>query len=198
MAQRDTNGAFCRENNHPGIGACCRHLCAADASRFRAAGRPEGTAACSPHPLRATQVAVAEIPAGICETECYMFIQRQPEETLRPDQVRTMATGLYHLANIDGISDEEKRLIQDFLKDGNVDLDVENLASLPFSLDEILYSLDTIFLRKTFVRACVLLAKVDGRVSAEEMAELRRIAQAVGIDEPFDSLVADLDNKRLE
>jgi uncharacterized membrane protein YebE (DUF533 family) len=109
-----------------------------------------------------------------------------------------MATGLYHLANIDGISDEEKRLIQDFLKDGNVDLDVENLASLPFSLDEILYSLDTIFLRKTFVRACVLLAKVDGRVSAEEMAELRRIAQAVGIDEPFDSLVADLDNKRLE
>jgi uncharacterized tellurite resistance protein B-like protein len=126
-----------------------------------------------------------------------MIIQRQAESELRPDQVRTMAHALYHLANVDGVSESELEIIRSFLKDGGLDLDPEALSKIPFSLEGLLHSLDTMFLRKTFLRICVLLAKADGTVSAEELAELRRLSQALGIDEPFDHLVEDLEGKSL-
>jgi len=121
-----------------------------------------------------------------------MIIQREQSNHLRPDQVRAMAQGLYWLAQIDGVTEQERDLIQAFLKDGGLELKVESLAALPFSLEGLLFSLDTIFLRRTFLRSCVLLARADGTVTAQEMAELRRLAQALGIDEPLDSLVSDL------
>ena len=38
-----------------------------------------------------------------------------------------------------------------------------------------MHSLDTMFLRKTFLRICMLLARVDGEISPQEQAELRRM-----------------------
>ncbi|MDQ7785092.1 MAG: hypothetical protein RDU20_19560 [Desulfomonilaceae bacterium] len=127
-----------------------------------------------------------------------MQMQREGTSELRPDQVRAMAHGLYYLAGIDGITQREKDLIKSFLADGNVDLELDKLAELPFSLEELLFSLDTMFLRKTFIKVSVLLAKVDGHISAEELAELRRLAQALEIDEPLESLELDLEGKTLE
>jgi tellurite resistance protein len=43
-----------------------------------------------------------------------------------------------------------------------------------------------------------LMARADGTVSSQEMAELRRLAQAMDIDEPLDSLMADVDDKSVE
>jgi len=126
-----------------------------------------------------------------------MIIQRQAGKELRPDQVRAMAHGLYAFAQIDGLTETEKDLIQSFMRDGDVDLDFDKLATIPFSLDSLLYSLDTIFLRKTFLRICVLLAKADGAMSPEETEELRRISQAMGIGEPLEDLTADLTEKSL-
>lgn len=126
-----------------------------------------------------------------------MIIQRTTEDTIRPDQVRAMAHGLYYFAGIEGITEKEQELIVSFLKEGGVDLDLESLAKIPFSLEEILYSLDTVFLRKTFLKVCVLMAQADGTVSDAEMGELRRVAQALGIDEPLDSLMAELEGTSL-
>jgi DnaJ-domain-containing protein 1 len=127
-----------------------------------------------------------------------MIIQRRSEGDIRPDQVRAMAHGLHHLAAVDGIAERERELIREFLKDGGVDLDVESLAKIPFSLDELLYSLDTVFLRKTFLKVCVLMARADGTVTDEELAELRRISQAMGIHEPLDDLVSELEGKSID
>ena len=124
-----------------------------------------------------------------------MIIQREQSNHLRADQVRAMAQGLYWLAQIDGVTEQERDLIQTFLEGGRLELKVESLAALPFSLEGLLFSLDTLFLRRTFLRSCVLLARADGTVSAQETAELRRLAQALGIDEPLDSLVSDLHEK---
>ena len=124
-----------------------------------------------------------------------MIIQREQSTELRPDQVRAMAQGLYWLALIGGVTEREKALLQDFLREGGLDLDLETLAGIPFSLEGILVSLDTLFLRKTFLRTCILMAKADGAVSSQEMTELRRLAQAMGIDEPLDSLMAEVENK---
>jgi hypothetical protein len=127
-----------------------------------------------------------------------MIIQREQSSELRPDQVRAMAQGLYWLALIEGITEREEALLQDFLREGGLDLDLETLAGIPFSLEGLLVSLDTLFLRKTFLRTCILMARADGTVSSQEMAELRRLAQAMDIDEPLDSLMADVDDKSVE
>lgn len=127
-----------------------------------------------------------------------MIVQTETNDRMRPDQVRAIAHGLCYLASIDGIDDREKELIQSFLKDGNVELDLENLGKIPFSIEELTHGLDTIFLRKTFLRIGILLAKADGAVSSQEMAELRRIAVAMGIDEPLESMTEDLETKSLE
>ncbi|MEW6114718.1 MAG: TerB family tellurite resistance protein [Thermodesulfobacteriota bacterium] len=126
-----------------------------------------------------------------------MFIQRQAEEALRPDQVKAMAHGLYHLAEIDGITPSEKELLESFLKEGNADLSVDALAKIPFSLDELLYSLEATYLRKSFMRIAFLVAQADGAISTAEMAELRRIAQALGITEPLEDIAADLEGTQL-
>ena len=73
-----------------------------------------------------------------------------------------------------------------------------SLAKIPFSLDELLYSLDTVFLRKTFLKVCVLMARADGTVTDLELAELRRISQAMGIDQSMDEVIADLEGKSLD
>jgi len=127
-----------------------------------------------------------------------MIIQRGSENELRPDQVRAMAHGLQYLANIDGATEKEEELIRSFLEEGRVEIDLDTLAKIPFSLEELLFSLDTLFLRKTFLKVCVLLAKADGAVSDPEAAELRRLSQAMGLDEPLDSLLADLEGKSIE
>jgi len=127
-----------------------------------------------------------------------MIIQTGSENELRPDQVRAMAHGLQYLANIDGATEKEEELIRSFLEEGRVEIDLDTLAKIPFSLEELLFGLDTLFLRKTFLKVCVLLAKADGAVSDPEAAELRRLSQAMGLDEPLDSLLADLEGKSIE
>lgn len=127
-----------------------------------------------------------------------MIIRRTADEVLRPDQVRAMAHGLYYLAGIDGVSDEEKALIRSFLEEGGVELDVDKLADIPFSREELTHSLDTMFLRKAFLKVCVLVAQADGEVSVEELAELRLLAQALGISEPIEDLAADLGDRTLD
>jgi len=126
-----------------------------------------------------------------------MIIQRGSEPEIRPDQVRAMARGLYHLANIDGITDREKDQIKAFLAEGKLGLDLDALAKIPFSIEELLFSLETVFLRKTFLKVCILLARADGAISAEETDLLRRLAQTMGINEPLDSVMAELEGRIL-
>jgi len=127
-----------------------------------------------------------------------MIVQRHAEKELRPDQVRAMAQNLYHLAQIDGISDREKSLIREFLQDGKVDLDLEALAKIPFSLDGLSAALDTIFLRKTFLKVCLFVALGDGEISQAELAELRRIAQALEITDPVEVLISEVKSRSTE
>jgi len=126
-----------------------------------------------------------------------MIIQRGAEPEIRPDQVRAMARGLYHLANIDGITERERDQIKAFLSEGKLDLDLDALAKIPFSIEELLFSLDTVFLRKTFLKVCILIAQADGTISAEETALLRRMAQVMGINEPLDFVMAELEGRTL-
>jgi hypothetical protein len=109
-----------------------------------------------------------------------------------------MAGGLYHLAAIDGVTESERELLGLFLKDGGVDMDLDALARIPFSLEGLMASLDTAFLRKTFLKVALLTARADGTVSDAEAAELRRVAQALGIDESIDAMLAGMSSSDSE
>jgi len=126
-----------------------------------------------------------------------MIIRREAAGEIRPDQVRAMAHGLYYLAEIDGITKAEEKILASFLTEGNVGLDVKSLGKIPFSVEALAASLDTVFLRKTFLRVAILVARADGKISDQEMTVLRRLAQALGIDESLESLAADLEGKSL-
>jgi tellurite resistance protein len=126
-----------------------------------------------------------------------MFIQRHSEREIRPDQVRAMARGLYYLAERDGITESEKDLLRNFLKEGGIDLDLEALARAPFSIEELQHGLDTIFLRKAFLKVCILMARADGTISPEETAALRRLSQALNVEVPLESLMEDLEGRAL-
>jgi tellurite resistance protein len=126
-----------------------------------------------------------------------MFIRREAESEIRPDQVKAMAHGLYYLAEIDGVTPAEQTMLEELLNEGNTGVDVAGLAEIPFSIEGLVHSLDTAFLRKSFIRIAILLARADGKISDEEMAVLRRLAQALGITESLESLAADLEGQRL-
>jgi tellurite resistance protein len=126
-----------------------------------------------------------------------MYMKREAENDLRPDQVRAMAHGLYYLACLDGITEKEKELLTSFLKEGDLELDLASLDKIPFSLEELTYSLETIFLRRTFLKVAILMAQADGVVTDDELALLRRMAQAFGVTEPLDEIMADLQDKSL-
>jgi hypothetical protein len=47
-----------------------------------------------------------------------MFIRREAETAIRPDQVRAMAHGLYYLAEIDGVTTSEKEILESSQRGG--------------------------------------------------------------------------------
>jgi hypothetical protein len=124
-----------------------------------------------------------------------MIIQQESEDALRPDQVRAMARGFYHLASVDSISEQEKELISDFLKHGKLELDLEAVSKIPFSVEGLAYALDTMFLRKLFLKACIILVRSDEKISPEEKAELERLAKGLGFDDTIDSLLSEVEGK---
>ena len=92
-----------------------------------------------------------------------MIIQRDESSELRPDQVRAMAQGLYWLALIEGVTERERTLLQDFLREGGVDLDLEALAGVPRRGLEIP--------GRPKLRAAVLRSDVPFRPSAHSLQE---------------------------
>jgi DnaJ-domain-containing protein 1 len=99
---------------------------------------------------------------------------------LDPDVVDVFARGLYHLANVDGMDDRERKLLGDFLAEAGSSTRVEDLADTSFSATEAAMVLETTFLRRVFVKAAVAMVKADGVFSDAERHAIGEIADAFG------------------
>ena len=106
------------------------------------------------------------------------------------EQVDVFARGLYHVAGVDGIDESETALISDFLKEAEHPELEEGLASSSFHVAE-LAALETNFLKRVFLRACLVLVRADGVISDEEKDIVRQISAYLDLDEDFESIDAE-------
>ncbi len=110
---------------------------------------------------------------------------------MRPDQAEVFARGLYFLANIDGIDDQEIAIIRDFLEEvGRPEL-MDELATNEFDSLNAADVLSTSFLRRIFLKTALVLVRADGVLSDAEMDAIRGIAARFGLDDGLDELLTE-------
>ncbi len=110
-----------------------------------------------------------------------------PEIPISEDQAQAIARGLYTVAAVDGVHEREATLIADFYgaaTGGDVPK-VTSLAELgrrgPLSPADLAEALPGDELRQLFVKAALLLAYADGKVTAAERLKIIAYADALGV-----------------
>lgn len=99
------------------------------------------------------------------------------------EQLDIFARGLYHLACVDGVADEERGVIREFLDDmGEPEL-MESLDKVAFDPRMLALALDTTDLRRLFLKTGLLLIRADGVFNDEERTAIDAIAEAMGMTE---------------
>ena len=106
------------------------------------------------------------------------------------DQVDVFARGLYHVAAVDGVDDSEVKLIHDFLKEAEYPELEQDLAQTSFHVAE-LAALESNFLKRVFLKACLVLVRADGVITDEEKDIVRQISAYLGLDEDFEQIDAE-------
>lgn len=100
---------------------------------------------------------------------------------LSPEATELFARGLYHVANVDGIDNNEEELLREFLTESGCELKYEDLAEGGFSMHEAAMLLETSFQRRIFIMAAIAMIKADGEFSTAERHALGEIADAFGL-----------------
>jgi len=110
-----------------------------------------------------------------------------PEISINEQQAQAIARGLYTVASVDGVHEREAALIANFYGaavDGET-RPVTSLAELgrlgPLTAADLAAALVGEDLRQLFVKAAILLAYVDGNVTAEERAQIAAYAAALNV-----------------
>ncbi|MCB9523392.1 MAG: SPFH domain-containing protein [Myxococcales bacterium] len=105
-----------------------------------------------------------------------------PRHTFTGQRAITFARGLYHVAACDGLDSREKAAFKAFLAQVGLPDDPAMYAA-DFDPAEAARTLDSTWLRRTFIRACRLMVQVDGRISTAERDTLRALAAALKVGE---------------
>ena len=99
------------------------------------------------------------------------------------EQLDIFARGLYHLAAVDGVADEEVEVIQEFLGEmGEPDL-MDSLQKVPFDPRMAALALPTHHQKSLFLKTAVVLVRADGTISDLEREALDEVAGAMGMTE---------------
>ena len=112
----------------------------------------------------------------------------EPIASLSHAQVEVFAAGLYRIASCDGLHPSEKAVILEFLEEARAGDLAARLDDLPFDPVVAFRILETSWLRTTFLRAALLLVKLDGEVSPAERDMIQWLAMAFGISGTVETL----------
>ncbi len=102
---------------------------------------------------------------------------------MTPEEVETIARGLYYLASRDGIDPREVEMIREFLAEAGSDIQISDIESSKDDFDprEAAQVFETTNMRRVFLRAAIALVRADGTYSAGERAALGKFADAFGL-----------------
>ena len=99
------------------------------------------------------------------------------------EQLDLFARGLYYLAGVDGVADEEVAVIREFLGEmGEPDL-MSSLDKVPFDPRMAAFALPTHHQRALFLKTAVVLVRADGTITDLERKALDEVAEAMGMTE---------------
>ena len=110
-----------------------------------------------------------------------------PEILISEHQAQAIARGLYTVAAVDGVHEREAALIANFYGTtaGSEARPVTSLAELgrlgPLSPADLAAALPGEDLRQLFVKAALLLAYIDGKVTAPERAQIAAYSAALDV-----------------
>jgi tellurite resistance protein len=103
-----------------------------------------------------------------------------PEIPMNEQQAQAIARGLYTVAAVDGIHEREAALIATFYgTTANSLAELERLG--PLSPTDLAAALSGEELRQLFVKAALLLAYADGKVTSPERAQITIYSTALGV-----------------
>ncbi len=113
------------------------------------------------------------------------------------EQLDIFARGLYHLATVDGVAEEEREVIREFLDDMGEPGLMDSLDKVAFDPRMLALALDTTDLRRLFLKTGLLLIHADGVFSSEERAAIDLIAATIGMTEALPDLEAEMKDVKL-
>ncbi len=97
------------------------------------------------------------------------------------EQLDIFVRGLYHLATVDGVADEEREVIREFLDDMGEPGLMDSLEKVTFDPRMLAFALDTTDLRRLFLKTGMLLIYADGVFSDEERTAIDSIADTLAM-----------------
>ncbi len=110
------------------------------------------------------------------------------------DQVDVFARGLYHVAGVDGVDAAETALIHEFLKDAEHPELEKDLPESGFHVAE-LAALETNFLKRVFLKACLVLIRSDGKITDAEKGIVQQISAYLDLDDDFEAIDAEAEKE---
>ena len=113
------------------------------------------------------------------------------------EQALTFAAGLYALASSDAIDAREQELIDEFLKEAGVTDMGGQLSTLSFDPVHAYQVFESSWLRRLFLKAALLLVKIDGEVTEPEKETLAWMTDAFGVSGGYEALSAQVEGESL-
>jgi len=112
----------------------------------------------------------------------------EPVDTLSRAQIEVFAAGLHRIASCDGLHPREVEVIAEFLKEARASELADRIDALPFDPVVAYRVLETSWLRRTFLRAALLLVKLDGEVSEAEREMIQWLMRGFGLEGTVETL----------
>lgn len=113
------------------------------------------------------------------------------------EQAEAFAAGLHLLASADGVHEHERELIDEFLAEaGAPDLSAR-LDELRFDPVVAYEVFETTWMRSLFLKAALLVIRVDGDVSEPEKETVNWVCEAFGVAGGYEELSASVEGETL-
>ena len=109
------------------------------------------------------------------------------------EQAEAFAAGLAAIAEVDGRTSEESRLIEEFLQDAGYPDLIDGVWERPFIIEEAVLLFPTSFMRSLFIRGCVRMIQADRQITSEEREALEFMRRAFVPSMTVDQLIAQAD-----
>lgn len=116
---------------------------------------------------------------------------------LTTSQIEVFADGLYYFANLDGVHENELEVIREFLNESGHPDYFEKLSTVEFTVERAFRVLDTSYLRRLFLKACLVTCMSDHTLTPAEEDAMEFLVHVFGAATSLQELQDELKESRV-